>query len=463
MFLFGLRFKDTEECLKAMGLPTEKREEPPAKKGRLDDHPPVVERQDTSLPSISSVPSVFLQSDRRHPPSETPSNRDLLDELLGPETDPPAREQRAETPPPPLSREAMKHISGFKPVRDAIKDHFPDVKFPPLRQPKPAMGFEETLRSGNREDIMALAESSLLPTYRRLQEILKSLDQKIVEATERGQGSLSHLRTCRPMYCVCNDSYFSSSAPLNEDYKKLVPHPKASKTSIYLPMEEFQRLEKVLQSLQATQSFTGWMLDVLAKEIRRTDFQPADPDLFNSINKFLGSSMVESMTLSSSLFAFLRLRRREHFAKDFPPTLSESQRKALLSSSLALEKLYDNDLLLSLAEKTSTEASQSANREMAKAIPKLTSAMCSASSSRKSSKPTYQPSSFRKDKRTSSASSSRRDRGSSSKSEHNQPSRPQGQSRGASGRGRASFRGSSRSNRGSFRDKPRTSKPHFPK
>ena len=322
------------------------------------------------------------------------------------------------------------------------------------------MGFEETLRSGNREEILALAESSLLPTYRRLQEIKESLDKKIVEATERGQGSFSHLRTCRPMYCVYDDNYFSSSAPLNEDYKKLVPHPKASKSSIYLPMEEFQKLEKVLQSLQATQSFSSWMLDVLAKEIKRTDFQPADPDLFNSINKFLGSSMVESMTLSSSVFAFLRLRRREHFAKDFPSSLSESQRKALLSSSLSLDKLYDNDLLLDLAERTSTEASQSANVEMAKSIPKLTSAVVSASSSKRSSKPSFQPSSYKKDRRTSS---SRRDKGPSSRSDRDQSSRSQGQTRGSSGRGRSSFIGSGRPHRGSSWDKPQPPRDHFRK
>ena len=223
------------------------------------------------------------------------------------------------------------------------------------------------------------------------------------------------------------------------------------------------KLEKVLQGWQATQSFASWMLDALSKEIKRTDFEPVKPALFDGINKFLGSSMVESMHLSSSLFAFFRLRRREHFARDLPASLSESQRKALLSSSLSLEKLFDNNLLLEFAEQNTTQASASANIEMARTLPKLTSAVVSASSSKKPQKPQFRQSSYRRDHRTSS---SRRDSGpsSSSRDDRDRPSRSRGQSRGSSdNRGRSSNRGSRRPNRGNFRDRPQTSKDHFRK
>ena len=458
--MWGLRFNRPEDALRAMGLPTDRTEEPPSKKEKLDDPIARIERLEAALPSVSSLPSIFLPS-YRHPPSEQPSNpQELLDSIPEPEVVNPQKEQRVEAP--PLSREAINSIIRFKPVQDAIKDHFPSASFPPLRQPKPAMGFEETLRSGSREEVLSSAESSLLPTYKRLKEIKEALDNKIIEAIERGQGSLSHLWTCRPMYFVYKDPYFSSSAPLNEDFRKLAPHPKASKSSINIPMEEFLKLEKVLQGLQAVQSFVGWMLDVLSKEIKRTDFEPADPDHFNAINKFLGGSLAETMTLSSSLFAFFRLRRREHFAKDFPATLSDSQRKALLSSSLSLERLFDNDLLLELAQLTSDEASKSANIEMARSLPKLTSAVVSASTSKKPQRQSFQQSSFRKDRKPSS---SRRDKdpSSSSRSDRDRSSRSQGQSRGAAGRGRSSYRGSGRPHRGSSRDKSQSSKDHFQK
>ena len=228
-------------------------------------------------------------------------------------------------------------------------------------------------------------------------------------------------------------------------------------------MEEFLRLEKVLQGLQAVQSFAGWMLDVLSKEIKRTNFEPADPDLFNAINKFLGGSLAETMTLSSSLFAFFRLRRREHFAKDFPATLSDSQRKALLSSSLSIDKLFDNDLLLELAQLTSDEASKSANIEMARSLPKLTSAVVTASTSKKPQKQSFQQSSFRKDRKSSSSSRRDKDSASASRSDRDRSSRSQGQSRGSSGRGRSSYRGASRPHRGSSSDKSQSSKDHFQK
>ena len=220
-------------------------------------------------------------------------------------------------------------------------------------------------------------------------------------------------------------------------------------------------MEKVLQGLQATQSFVGWMLDVLSKEIRRTDFQPVDPNLWNAINRFLGSSMAETMTLSSSMFAFLRLRRREHFAKDLPLSLSENERKSLLSSSLAMEKLFDNELILELADKTTSEASQSAHVEMAKSIPKLTSAVVSASTSKKPARSSFQPS-FKKDQKPSSSRRDR-DRPSSSRSYRDRSSRSRGQFRGSSARGRTSSRGTGNSRRGSFRDKNQPPRSNFQK
>ena len=303
---------------------------------------------------------------------------------------------------------------------------------------------------------MASAESSLLPTYDRLQKIKEALDKKIRDTTDRGQQSISHLRTCRPLYFVYKDSYFSSSAPLNEDFKKLVPFPKASKSMVAMPMEELIKMERTLQGLQATQSFSSWLLDVLSKEIKRTNFEPVDPDLFNGINRFLGSSLVESMNLSSSMFAFLRIRRREHFAGDFPASLSESQKKALLSSSLSLDKLFDNDLLLEFAEQVTTQESKSANIQMSRTLPKLTSALVSSSSKYPAQRPSFRQSSSNKNRKSSSA---RRERGpsSSSRANRDRSPRPQGRSRGSSGRGRSSSRGSGRPNRGSFQSKFKSS------
>ena len=222
-------------------------------------------------------------------------------------------------------------------------------------------------------------------------------------------------------------------------------------------MEDFIKMERALQGLQATQSFSGWLLDGLSKEIKRTGFEPVDPDLFNGINKFLGSSLVEGMNLSSSIFAFLRLKRREYFAEDFPPSLSESQRKSLLSSSLSNNRLFDNDLLLKFADETTTQASASANIEMSRTIPKLTSALASASSSKRSSqRPSFRQSSSSKKGRKSSTSSRYR-RLSSSRAYRDRSPSSQRRSRGSSYRGRFSSRGSGRPYRGGSQRKSQPS------
>ena len=447
LFLWGLRFRSPEEALRDLGLPTDKWEEPPSKRQKCD----------SPGSSSSARPSVG-QPSYQLPPSRPTELQDLLDAI------PDSLLQKDPRPEPSsLSKETINSIIRFKPVLDAIKEHFPSASFPPLRQARPTMGFEETLRSGTREEVLSSAESSLLPPYKRLKEIQQALDQKIVDASSRGQGALSHLRACRPNFAVYKDPYFSSTAPLNEDFQKLVRHPRVSKSSISFPMEEILKIEKVLQGLQAVQSYGGWMLDVLSKEIKKTGFEPADPELFNAINKFLGGSIAESMTLSSSLFAFFRLRRREHFAKDFPSSLSDSQKKSLLSSPLSIERLFDNNLLLELAQLTSDEASKSANVEMARSLPKLTSAVVSASSSKRTQKQPFQQSSYRRDRKSSSFSRRGRNSSSSSRTDRDRASRSHGQPRGSSNRGRSSFRGSSRPHRSNSHDKPQSSKDHFAK
>ena len=267
------------------------------------------------------------------------------------------------------------------------------------------------------------------------------LDKKIQDVVAKGQGAFAHLRSCRPIYHVYNDIFFSSSATLNEDFKKLVPRPQASKSSIKTLMEDHMKLEKALQGLQATQSFSGWLLDGIHKEIRRTNFSPVEPDLFDRMNKFLALSLVEGMNLSSSIFAYLRLHRREHFAAEPPSLLSEGQRKSLLSSSLSNEKLFDNDLILRLAEEIKSEASADANIEMSKTLPKLTSALYSSTSSsrrRNQQMSSRQPS----NRRGRISGSSRYDRRRSTSF------RSQRRPRGTPGRGRSSFkqkRGSTKS------------------
>ena len=168
------------------------------------------------------------------------------------------------------------------------------------------------------------------------------------------------------------------------------------------------------------------------------------------------------MSLSSSLFVFLRLRRREHFARDFPSSLSDDQRKALLSSSLSNEKLFDNSLLLEFADEHTNQASKSANIEMAKSIPKLTSAVA-ASTSKRDHKTQFRQSSTRRDRRISS---SRRDRRypSSSREGRDRPSQSRARERGSSfNRSRFSDRGSRRPSRNNFRDRPAPSKSNFRK
>ena len=155
------------------------------------------------------------------------------------------------------------------------------------------------------------------------------------------------------------------------------------------------------------------------------------------------------MTLSSSIFAFLRLHRREHFASDFPSFLSENQRKFLLSSSLSNDKLFDNDLILKFAEELTSKASVSANIEMSRTLPKLTSALVSSSSAskRQTQRAPSRQSSYKRGRTT--VRDSRENRSSSSRFyRRRSPPRPQRRYRGSASRGRSSSRGYRGSSRG---------------
>ena len=64
-------------------------------------------------------------------------------------------------------------------VCKSLKGLFPEANFPPRCEPHLTMGFEETLRSGNRKSAMTAAESCLLPLYKRTRGVRSLLLEKM--------------------------------------------------------------------------------------------------------------------------------------------------------------------------------------------------------------------------------------------------------------------------------------------
>ena len=134
-------------------------------------------------------------------------------------------------------------------------------------------------------------------------------------------------------------------------------------------MEDIIKLEHLTQIIQTLQSFVGWLLERIYKEIMRAGFKAADKPLLNSMNSSLAVGMVEGMNLAAGGFTYVRQMGKEHFAADLPSFLSERQNMALLPSPLDSPHHFDNDLILHLAEEMKLQANIEVTIAMSKILP----------------------------------------------------------------------------------------------
>ena len=109
----------------------------------------------------------------------------------------------------------------------------------------------------------------------------------------------------RHLHSVADEPEFTSPQVLNPDFSRLVDNKsilncRMSSVSFF----ELERIEGCTKALLEVNSYSLWLMSGLLSQLKRDDFQPSDPTLFNSAISSLSSSNSNQTQTASALTDF---------------------------------------------------------------------------------------------------------------------------------------------------------------
>ena len=163
-------------------------------------------------------------------------------------------------------------------MADLIYEVCPDSRPLVDSERAPLCGFEAWF--GQPE---ATASRQRFRLYPRVVEVQSEVAARS-EALARRSKPLSHIIPSRSrQYALADDPVFASSNPVNPSFAQLAgARAVGSRRWGFITFSEMERLERLFQNQLEVTSSSLWLMSGILAMLKRDDFQPSDPTLFNS-------------------------------------------------------------------------------------------------------------------------------------------------------------------------------------
>ena len=163
-------------------------------------------------------------------------------------------------------------------LADLIYEVCPDSRLLVDSARAPRCGFEAWF--GQPE---ATASRQCFRLYPRIAEVQSEVAARS-EALARPSKPLSHIISSRSrQYALADDPVFASSNPVNPSFAQLAgARAVGSRRWGSITFSEMERLECLFQNQLEVTSSSLWLMSGILAMLKRDDFQPSDPTLFNS-------------------------------------------------------------------------------------------------------------------------------------------------------------------------------------
>ena len=112
-----------------------------------------------------------------------------------------------------------------------------------------------------------------------------------------------------------------------------------------ISFSEMERLERLFRTQLEVTSSSLWLMSGILAMLKRDDFQPSDPTLFNSALSSMSASLSQQARSASAGSAFLRAKRRESFLSHTSIPVLEAQRRSLTMAPGSSGGLFNEDIL----------------------------------------------------------------------------------------------------------------------
>ena len=215
----------------------------------------------------------------------------------------------------------------------------------------------------------ATASKQRFRLYPRVAEVESEVAARS-ETLARRTKPLSHIIPTRSRrYALLDDLLFASSHPVNPSFAQLAGARAAgSRRWGSITYSEMERLERLFRNqLEVTSSSLCLMSGILAM-LKRDNFQPSDPTLFNSALSSVSVSLSRQAHSASAGSAFIRAKRRESLLSHTTLPVPEGQRRSLTVAPGSSEGLFNEDILAEVVAQVQRSSLISSNLAVSRSL-----------------------------------------------------------------------------------------------
>ena len=205
--------------------------------------------------------------------------------------------------------------------------------------------------------------------YSRVAEVESEVAARL-EALARRTKPLSHIIPTRSRrYAIADDPLFASFHPVNPSFAQLAgARAVGSRRWGSISFSEMERLERLFRSQLEMTSSSLWLMSGILAMLKRDDFQPSDPTLFNSALSSVSASLSQQARSASAGSAFLRAKRRESLLSHTSIPVPEAQRRSLTVVPGSSVGLFNEDILAEVVVQVQRSSLISSNLAVSRSL-----------------------------------------------------------------------------------------------
>ena len=307
--------------------------------------------------SVSPPPLHSSRASSREPSQERPHSRSSPPRPASPSRE----EKEADEAPIPATVKAMVEF---------ITSNFPDAIASPAH--KSSRSFDLSASVGVTDP--ATPSGSLLAWSQVMSDSFLDTQKKFSQRIQEGRACHTLLPSLHRFEKVSNSPTQGKEFTANPDVLDLLKNKVPDFRQLPISIKKGIALERTLRSMMESHSFLTWSVMGLLKSLHQKNLLPKDDPVITQLQKSFSkacSSLASSMTSSS---AFVTMKRRQLLLSHVVPSVSEAQKRNLLS-----DPFFQT---VSLFDASSVESARSAARDLSLFKPHLKASASSSQSRR---------------------------------------------------------------------------------
>ena len=216
--------------------------------------------------------------------------------------------------------------------------------------------------------------------YPRVAEVQSEVAARS-ESLARRTKPLSHIIPSRArQYALADDPVFASSLPVNPSFAQLAgARPVRSRHWGSVTFSEMERLERLFQNQLEVTSSSLWLMSGILAMLKRDDFQPSDPTLFNSALSSVSAALSRQARSAAAGSGFMRAKCRESLLAHTTLPVPEAQHRSLTVAPGSANALFHEGILVEVVEQVQRSSQISSNLAVSRSLGRGRSAPSSSS------------------------------------------------------------------------------------